>query len=259
MTLLTRTTLKNLFKRGSVPSEVNFSDLIDSTVNKVDDGFAQSQEHGLMLAPQGKNRKLLSFFESIRDPNSSFSMALSPDRSTKGVSIEDSEHNSLLFLKDDGNVGIGTTDPRFKLEVAGMAGMAGRVGTYAAGQVKANGEWQTILSNLEGLQAFEVIAQAAGPESRGKYAMTYAIAMCNYGNGTIKQVKSTYSRLLGPLFHRISFRWMGDEYGYKLQVKTTQNYGFQDDKGAKPCQIKYYVSKLWDEGMHQAVTKSSRD
>ena len=100
MTLLTRSTLKNLFTRGSVPTEVNFSDFIESTVNKVDDGFSQSPEHGFMLAPQGANRKLMSFFESIRDPNAAFSLSLNPTRHSKGLSLDDAEHNSILFLRD---------------------------------------------------------------------------------------------------------------------------------------------------------------
>ena len=149
MTLLTRSTLKNLFTRGAVPSEVNFSDFIDSTINKVDDGFSQSPDHGFMLAPQGSNRKLLSFFESIRDSNAAFSLSLNPSRHSKGLSIDDSEHNSVLFLRESGNIGIGTTTPNYKLEVNGMAGMDGRVGTFASGTVKANGEWQTIVDRLE--------------------------------------------------------------------------------------------------------------
>ena len=98
MTLLTRSTLKNLFTRGSVPSEVNFSDFIDSTINKVDDGFSQSAEHGFMLAPQGANRKLMSFFNSIRDSNAAFSLSLNPDRHSKGLSFDAEDHNSILFL-----------------------------------------------------------------------------------------------------------------------------------------------------------------
>ena len=246
MTLLTRSTLKNLFKRGSVPSEVNFSDLIDSTINKVDDGFAQSQDHGFMLAPQGKNKKMLSFFESIRDSDSSFSLSLNPDRHSSGLSIDDKEHQSILFLKDNGQVGVGTTSPKFKLEVAGMAGMNGRVGTFASGEVKADGEWQTIISGLEGINAFEMIAQASGPQGRGKYALTYAVGLCNFGSGTIRHLKSSYSKTLGFLFHRISFRWVMDGNEYKLQVRTFNNYG--DDNG-KHCTIKYYISKLWDNSM----------
>ncbi len=248
MTLLTRSTLKNLFKRGSVPSEVNFSDLIDSSVNKIDDGFAQSQEHGMMLSPQGKNRKLMSFFESIRDPEAVFSISLSPERGSKGVSIDDANHESILFLKDNGHIGLGTTSPQFKLDVAGMAGMAGRVGTFATGEVKADGEWQTILSELEGINAFELIAQASGPENRGKYALTHAIALCNYGSGVIKQTKSTYSKAFA-LFHRISFRWVSNGGEYKLQVKTTQSYGTKTVKGVSHCKIKYYITKLWDTSM----------
>lgn len=249
MTLLTRSTLKNLFTRGAVPTEVNFSDFIDSTVNKVDDGFSQSAEHGFMLAPQGSNRKLMSFFESIRDPQAAFSLSLNPTRYAKGLSVDDAEHESVLFLKDTGQIGIGTKTPQFKLEVNGMMGVNGRVGTFASGSVNADGEWQTIVDRLEGIQAFEVIAQASGKEGRGKYALTHAIALSNYGVGKIRQLRSTHSRVLGPLFHKISLRWSKGSDGYRLQVKTTQNYGYVDDKDEKRAQIKYYVTKLWDTTM----------
>ena len=39
MALQDRDTLRNYFRQGSVPSEVHFHDLIDSLVNKVDDGL----------------------------------------------------------------------------------------------------------------------------------------------------------------------------------------------------------------------------
>ncbi|MCP4442413.1 MAG: hypothetical protein GY810_26195 [Aureispira sp.] len=257
MALLTRSTLKNLFKRGSVPSEVNFSDLIDSTVNKVDDGFSQSSHHGFMLAPQGPNRKLISFFESIRDPKAAFSVSMNPNSYSQGLSFNDMEEDSVLFLKQGGNVGVGTTTPQFRLEVNGMAGMKGRVGTYASGEVKANGDWQTIIEDLEGLHAFEIIAQAGAREGRGRYAMTCATALCNYGQGTLKQLKSTYRPVTGFMFDRIKFRWDKDKDTgvYKLQVKTASNYGYMDEEGKRPAMIRFYASKLWDHTMMRQEKK----
>ena len=144
---------------------------------------------------------------------------------------------------------MGTNTPQFTLEVNGMAGMKGRVGTFASGSVPANGEWQTIVDRLEGIQAFELVAQASGREGRGKYGFTHAIAISNYGVGKVNHLRSTYSKILGPLFHKISFRWAKGNDGYRLQVKTTQSYGYLDEKNEKPAQIRYFVSKLWDHTM----------
>jgi hypothetical protein len=243
MALLTRSTLKNLFKRGMVPSEVNFSDLIDSTVNKVDDGFSQSTTEGFMLAPQGPNNKLISFYESIRDAKAAFSVSMNPSPNSQGLSFNDEDNNSLLFLRKGGNVGIGTTVPNFKLEVNGMAGMTGRVGTFAVGEIPADGRWHPILSGLEGVQAFEIMAHAAGRTGRGKYALSHAIALSTYGQGSIRHVKASY----GFFWRKISFRWVGTETNFKLEAKTAANYGFLDAEEKKPAVLRYWISKLWDD------------
>lgn len=243
MALLTRSTLKNLFKRGMVPSEVNFADLIDSTVNKVDDGFSQSSTDGFMLAPQGPNKRLMSFYESIRDPNAAFTLSMNPSPHSEGLSFNDDENNSMLFLRKGGNVGIGTTIPKFKLEVDGMAGMNGRVGTFAVGEIPADGRWYPIVSDLEGVQAFEIIAYAGGAKGRGKYALSHATALATYGKGKIKHVKASY----GLFWRKIRFRWTGEETNFRLEAKTAGNYGYLDKEEKRQAVLRFWISKLWDD------------
>jgi hypothetical protein len=253
MALLTRSTLKNLFKRGSVPTEVNFADLIDSTVNKVDDGFAQDPEKGFMLSPHGENKRLISFFESMRDPDAAFSISLNPNNN-KGLSFNDSTGDSVLFLRDGGYVGVGTTLPNYRLEVNGMAGMAGRIGTFMTGQVPADGRWHPVLLDLEGVQAFEVVAQAGGRLGRGKYAFTHAIAVSVYGKGNIQQLKASF----GWFFQKIKFRWRkeeGTDNTFRLEVRTSGNYGFLDEEEKQPAQIRFYIMKLWDANLHNQNNK----
>ena len=249
MALLTRSTLKNLFKRGSVPTEVNFADLIDSTINKVDDGFAQSPTEGWMLAPQGENRNLISFYESMRDPNSVFNISINPSRHSKGLSINNKDESgdpySVLFLRDNGNVGINTTVPKYKLEVKGLVAMEGRVGIYKTGEIPADGRWHIVLDDLQGMKAFEVFAQATGRKGRGRYAMTQAVAVGMYGKGSINAIKASY----GWFFQKIKLRWRGTVDGYRLEMCTAGNYGFTDEENKNPAVIRYYISKLWDNSM----------
>lgn len=253
MGLLTRSTLKNLFKRGNVPTEVNFGDLIDSTVNKVDDGFAQSTSEGWMLAPQGSDQKLMSFYSGIRDPHSAFNISINPSRHSNGLSFNaydkekdnDKSFNSVLFLRDNGNVGINTTTPRYRLEVKGMVAMEGRVGIYKTGEVPADGRWHPILEDLQGMKGYEVFAQAVGRKGRGRYAMTQAVALGMYGKGTVDAIKSSY----GWFFQKIKLRWRGSIDSYRLEICTAGNYGFVDENNRQPAVIRYYISKLWDDSM----------
>jgi hypothetical protein len=64
MAILNRITLKNFFRKGSVPTETNFADLIDSSINIVEDGIGRSIDDGFRIAPMGYSKKLLSFYEN---------------------------------------------------------------------------------------------------------------------------------------------------------------------------------------------------
>jgi hypothetical protein len=242
MALLTRNTLKNFFKSGSAPTEVNFSDLIDSTMNKVDDGIGKNQENGMIFAPQGKSRRVVSFFEHIKNRNPLYSISFSDDNLTKGLSFDDSQKESCLFLKDGTQVGIGTKRPQYTLDVQGFVGMKGRVGTYLQGNIPADREWHNIIENLDDCQAFEVMAKAAGRKGRGKYSMVHATAISTFGKSHSRIRKTT--AYYGAFWHRIQLRWRSDsQHNYHLQMRTRSHYGLDDNE--LPYMIHYHITNLW--------------
>ena len=75
-----------------------------------------------------------------------------PDRSKRApLSPQEvvKNDNSRLFLRDGGNIGVGTLYPDHDLEVNGTAGMKSRVGTFQSiNEVSADGEWHIILDIL---------------------------------------------------------------------------------------------------------------
>ena len=63
MALINRQTLKNYFKKGGFATEKHFVDLIDSSLNVVDDGISIQPQNGLKINPIGFSTKLISFFK----------------------------------------------------------------------------------------------------------------------------------------------------------------------------------------------------
>ena len=62
-----RNTLKEYFKRGSMPNQKHFYELIDSMVNISDDGIDKNPDDGLRLAPSKENSPVISLFTNIQD------------------------------------------------------------------------------------------------------------------------------------------------------------------------------------------------
>lgn len=251
--LLNRESLKSLFTKGKFPSENHFAHLIDSSVNKVEDGFGKSPEDGLQLSPQGKRTQLISVYETLDRPHPDWQINLEKEGGEKGLSFDQvtiNEENevtteSRLFLGENGNVGVHTSKPWAPFEVNGTAGFKTRVGTYRYGYVPGDGQWNKILCGLTGVQAFEVVARIDGIKNRGKYAITHAIALSAFGGKLsrkrIKQTRAYY----GWYWNRIELRWTGDIYDYNLEVRTNQPYG--NDEYGNLIPIKYHITKLWDD------------
>jgi hypothetical protein len=237
--LWNREDLKSFFRKGQFPTEAHFAYLIDSQVNQLDDGFAKSDNDGLKLAPTGDENAVMSIFKN------------NPGKG--GISfdaIETDDDNNLvktprLVLADSGGIGVGTQEPRLQLEVAGTGGFRSRVGTFAAGEVDADGQWQTIVPNLRAPTAFEVVARVDGGAQRGKYAVTHALALGTFGGGNnrIRQTRAYY----GWFWNRIDVRWKSEQTNYHLQVRTRQHYGLKADNS--PYKIRFHVCALLDDAL----------
>ena len=60
-----RETLKRFFGVGKLPTEEHFADLVDSSLNIIDEGFDKTDEFGFEITPQkgsDDTENLISFF-----------------------------------------------------------------------------------------------------------------------------------------------------------------------------------------------------
>ncbi len=244
MSLRDRQTLKNLFKNGSKPTQNSFSDIIDSSINKIDDGFSKSMEEGLMISPIGESPKALTIFKKITDQDPEWSVNLEEQATEEGTTthlnfVQKDAETPHLNLSDNGSVGIKHPAPEFDLDVNGFAASKGRVGRAAKqSKVPADGSWHTIMDGLNHCTALEVVARV-GIHKTGKHALLHAIAVSAYGNShhRIKKCQARFS-FWRPI--RLQMRWVGTTFDYGLQIKSSKNLG-------EDVLIKYYVTKLWDD------------
>lgn len=239
-----REQLKEYFRNGKIPTEKHFADLINSMVHKVDDGFSKDEINGLRISSGEENKNLVSFYKDLNEQDPFFLIAkddLDPDslsfRPFDGGSSKNDTDNAFFF-HNNGKFGVGKKcDPRFKMEVNGFVGMQGRIGTYESGTRPADGQWHTILDELDHCQAFEIMART-GKKGSGRFALLNALAMSVYGprGGKIKKTHAYY----GFFWNKLNLRWVGTTHNYALQLRSNSNYG----DGVK---IHYTVSRLWDD------------
>lgn len=232
-----REELRKYFRNGKVPTEQHFDYLIDSMANKLDDGFSKSDEDGMMLSPTGSSRRMLSFLRHIDDRNPSWVVGHS-GANEDDLNITDRQDDPRLYLRRGGRVGINTSEPDFALQVEGYAASRGRLGVYAKGSVPANRRWHDLAIQLNGCQAFEVVARVGGPSGSGRYALLHAVALNCFGKSRIRRTRAQF----GWFWNRINLRWEGGTYDFRLQIRTQRNYG-------EDARIRYHVTNLWDDSL----------
>jgi len=242
MALLNRQSLINYFKKGTLPTEKHFADLIESTVNIVDDGISREGENGFRVTPVGRSNRLISFYKNFKQIKPEWSINIQKEGSGD-LTIQQEDSPPALVLKSGGNIGIGLEDPQSKLDVDGYIKSKGRIGSYLNGQVAGDGKWHNVLENLSEPVAFELVFRVDGAKGSGRYALAHVIALNTYGGkggrGKINTTRSHY----GSFFNRLRFRWTGKLYNYSLQVKTARHYGL-DPKTGEAFPIRFSVSDI---------------
>ncbi|MDE0968748.1 MAG: hypothetical protein OSA51_05000 [Octadecabacter sp.] len=289
MTKQDRTTLKAFFRHGALPSEEEYSDLIESTVNIKDDGFAKTSEDGIQLASSGGSLRILSIYEGLGTAKPSWvfdhgdksdeSLHIRPDIGKAALTKSGVEKTEMaktvspkkpelyapnLTLTKKGCVGVNQDDPKWRLDVGGVARMQGRIGvtSYDIPYVKADGGWHAITQPMTGCHILEVTAGAGGHPGDGRYSLMHAIAMNAYQprnpilnwwfrRRSIKIQTAMYDSYAD----RLRLRWVygPDQHSYILEVCTNANFNrlLPDRSGRTDTQfIRYSITQLWfDEQM----------
>lgn len=227
-----RETLKNFFKKGSLPKEEHFSDLIDSSLNIIDEGFAKSMKKGLEVRSVGDSENLISFFNKTEEDTPNWTIAL--NKQTDNLEILNKDNERALSISSDGKIGVGTKTPEYTFDINGVLAAKANIGTFKAGKAPADGKWHPILSDLKGCQALEIMA-GVGKKGSGNYALAHTIALNTFfSKKRIKTQQAYYSRRC----NRIQFRWTGDKSAYNLEMRTRMDYG-------SDISVRYHISQKW--------------
>jgi len=242
MAKFNRETLKNYFKKGSFATEKHFYDLIDSSVNSVDDGLDKNQEDGLRLSPTGVSKRLMSFFKHVGQRDANWTVNIN-DAPNDGFYITNRQGQTSVFFKEDGKIGINTMAPENQLDVHGTLGVYERAGTYAKGHVPADGNWHVLMAGLDDVHCFEILAKAVGEKGNGKYAVGHFIASCVFGGRFSKNKISATAGHYGSFLNKIQICVKGSLHDYRIMIRTRTHYGV-NEATKSPFAIAFHVTKL---------------
>ncbi|MFC0139632.1 hypothetical protein ACFFJN_05855 [Erwinia mallotivora] len=262
-----RSTLKNYFRHGTMPSAEHFSDLIDSCVNHSDEGFIKPAETGLQLRALDQEH-LLSFYQQNSPDTPLWHVGFAPQGSNLQISANpiaditdenpaESEATQAvnLSMTPKGQVGINTATPQQTLDVNGTIASLARMGSVLTDTpIPADGEWHDITPELEGCHMFEIVA-GIGIRYSGRYALVHAIAIntCAPNKRWWQRGDKNPIHLTQAFFHssadKIQLRWRqhnhrGTVRPYALQIRTTTPFG-------EGQTIRYHITQLWNDPFMQ--------
>ena len=189
--------------------------------------------------------RLISFFKKSTQKDPDFTMNIDHD-GVEGLSVQSQKDTTLLKFTNKGKIGVYTNEPRFDLDVNGVVGIKSKVGTHLMGALPGDGNWHTIVSELDGLNGFEITAHIRGKLGSGRYSLAHAIALSTFGGKSSRSKINATVANYGSFLNKIYFRWKGTMHNYELQIRTRRHYGIDTSTG-EPYPIKFNVIKLYTE------------
>ncbi len=116
MTQKSRSELKEIFKTGAKPSQQDFADFIESTLNVKDDGIEKPSGANtpLKITAQDTDEKLLDFYAG---ETKTWSINQKPGENKIGLNISNSGGSKLFIDSSNGNVGLSIDQPTAKLHI----------------------------------------------------------------------------------------------------------------------------------------------
>ncbi|MEL7148421.1 MAG: hypothetical protein AAFO69_18755 [Bacteroidota bacterium] len=128
MAITGRDALKGYFRKNQIPTEEQFKKLIDSTINMGEDHIFKRQGEPLSfeVGQPASGRQTILNLHREASTETVWGLELNPgnnapqnEQYANGFSITDKQFNSRLFIKENANgqVGIGTIDPKAQLQV----------------------------------------------------------------------------------------------------------------------------------------------
>jgi len=112
-----RSTLKDYFKKGAIPTESNFGDLIDSMLNQDEDSISKLPNDPLKIVATGADEALLNFYRLEQNEEKLSWQVKQKPRGKPGLNFGDEAASRLFIESGSGEIGIGTTAPEAKLQI----------------------------------------------------------------------------------------------------------------------------------------------
>ena len=112
-----RSTLKDYFKKGAIPTEANYADLIDSMLNQEEDNLNKLPNDPLRVTATGTEEALFNFYQAEQSQEKPTWQVKQKPGGKSGLSIGDETGSRLFIESGSDKIGIGTTTPVAKLDI----------------------------------------------------------------------------------------------------------------------------------------------